>query len=118
MGISINSVTLNPQDLKPQRIALTVTYNGFVDDDADNPVTVTMTVEDGTNVYVAENKTDEKKTLTWTDNLPVGSAGDKTKSGLYAGIDPADSGKSCNVAFHFQPATGGSGDDKQNHFNL
>jgi hypothetical protein len=117
MGISINSISLDPQNITPARVPLSVKYNGFVDSAPDNPVTITMTLENGTSVYIAENTTDEKKAVTWTDNLPLGNAAGLEKK-LYVGIDPADAGKTCTVYLHFQPKSGGVGDDEQTHFNF
>jgi hypothetical protein len=116
MGIFIDSFSVTPQDITSARVALTVNYKGYVDSNTDNPVTITLTLETGTNAYIAENTTDEKKTITWTDNFPVTNSGQLSKN-LYVGVDPSDPGKTCTVGASFTPKSGNA-DNEQTHFNL
>lgn len=117
MGIFVESVSLNPQNITPPRVALTVTYKGFVDVKEDNPVTITMELQNGTKVYIAETAiSTELKSYNWKDDFPIGASAVKTKN-LFVGIDPADAGGVCTVTFTFQPASGGPPDLEQTHFN-
>ncbi|MCO5947120.1 hypothetical protein [Mucilaginibacter flavidus] len=117
MSITVDTFSIDPQNITPARVALTVSYSGFADGDADNPVTVTLTLQDGKNVYIAETAISaEIKQLQWTETFPKGASGPMSKN-IFVGIDPADAGNVCTVVAHFQPKSGGNGDDEQTHFN-